>query len=248
MVRAGPGGPLWYSTALLCTLLIGCATQADQPGAAPAARPTEPPSAPLRYLALGDSYTIGEGVGAAERWPAQLVTLLRQEQIDMAEPVIVAETGWRTYELLDAIERAGLEGSFELVSLLIGVNNQYRGGDLAEYRSQFRQLLQQALRFAGDRPQRVLVLSIPDWSVTPFAVDRDRPRIQAEIELFNAVNREEAERAGVQYIDIGEIARRAATDQALIADDGLHPSGAMYAAWARQALPAARSALEPAAR
>ena len=196
-----------------------------------------------RFLALGDSYTIGEAVPAEERWPVRLAALLRRRGTTVADPVIVATTGWTTDELARGIEAANPTGRFELVTLLIGVNNQYRGRDASEYRDQFRALLARAIGFAGGKPARVIVVSIPDWSVTPFAADRDRPRIAAEIDAFNAINRDEARRAGAGYVDVTPISRRAAADQALTASDGLHPSGSMYAAWASEMLPKALEAL-----
>lgn len=197
----------------------------------------------MRFLALGDSYTIGESVVPSERWPAQLAALLRARGFDVGEPAIIAATGWTTDELSAGIDRAGPQGAYELVSLLIGVNNQYRSRGLDEYRQQFAALLQRAAAFAGGKPGRLLVLSIPDWSVTPFAAGRDHAAVAAEIDAFNAVNREEAERLGARYVDVTPFSRTAAADPTLIAADGLHPSGKMYAEWARLALPAARQAL-----
>ena len=197
----------------------------------------------MRFLALGDSYTIGESVYPAECWPAQLAALLRARGFNVGEPIIIATTGWTTDELSAGIDRADPQGAYELVSLLIGVNNQYRGRGLDEYRQQFVALLQRATAFAGGKPGRALVLSIPDWSVTPFAEGSDRAAIAAAIDAFNAVNREEAERLGVYYVDVTPFSRTAAADPTLIAADGLHPSGKMYAEWARLALPAAREAL-----
>ncbi len=140
--------------------------------------------------------------------------------------------------MLDAaIDRANPQGAYDLVALLIGVNNQYRGRDLQNYRAEFAALLKRAMACAGNRAARVIVLSIPDWGVTPFAGGRVRAQIASEIDAFNAVNREETARAGAQYVDVTPISRQAATDAALIASDGLHPSGKMYAAWARLALP-----------
>lgn len=196
-----------------------------------------------RFLALGDSYTIGESVEAHERWPVQLAAMLRERGIDVAEPEIVATTGWTTDELATAIAEAEQCGPYGLVSLLIGVNNQYRGRPPEEYREQFRALLEQAIAFAGDEPGRVLVLSIPDWGVRAFAEGRDRGRIAREIDAFNAVNREEASGAGVMYVDITPVSRQAVKNGALVADDGLHPSGAMYREWAALALPDAVGAL-----
>ncbi len=197
----------------------------------------------MRFLALGDSYTIGESVAAAERWPMQLTALLRGRGIEMEDPLLIATTGWTTDELAAGIDHARPRGPYDLVSLLIGVNNQYRGRDAEEYRAQFAALLQRAIAFAGGRPGRVLVLSIPDWGVTPFAAGRDREAIASAIDLFNAVNREETARAGARYIDVTPVSREAARQAALIASDGLHPSGQMYTAWTALALPEALEAL-----
>ncbi|HKZ68873.1 MAG TPA: SGNH/GDSL hydrolase family protein, partial [Anaerolineales bacterium] len=194
-------------------------------------------------LALGDSYTIGESVSPAECWPAQLAALLRAQGFKIEESLIIATTGWTTDELSAGIDNADPQGVYDLVSLLIGVNNQYRGRSADEYRDQFAALLHRAISFAGGTPSRVLVLSIPDWGVTPFAAGRDRDAIAAAIDSFNAINYEEAERAGAHYIDVTPISRQAADDPLLIADDGLHPSAAMYAEWARLALPKACEAL-----
>ena len=197
----------------------------------------------LRYLALGDSYTIGESVAAAERWPVQLAAMLRAAGVPVEPPEIIARTGWTTDELDAAIDAAAPVGPYELVSLLIGVNNQYRGRSASEYAAQFAALLARAIGFAGGRPGRVLVLSIPDWGVTPFAQSRDRAAIGAAIDQFNAINAAEAGRAGVRYVDVTLLSRQAARDAGLIAEDGLHPSGRMYAGWAALALPAVTPAL-----
>ena len=198
-----------------------------------------------RYLALGDSYTIGEAIAVGGRWPVQLAALLRQGGVAVGEPEIVARTGWTTGELASGIAAAAPRGPFALVSLLIGVNDQYRGGQPADYRTGFAALLRRAIAFAGGEPGRVIVLSIPDWSVTPFAAGsgRDLPRIAGEIRRFNANNREETGRAGARYVDITPVSQRALGDGSLLATDGLHPSAAMYAEWARLALPAATAAL-----
>jgi lysophospholipase L1-like esterase len=199
----------------------------------------------MQFLALGDSYTIGESVAPEERWPVQLGALLRAEGLDVGDPTLIATTGWTTDELSAAIDRANPQGAFDLVSLLIGVNNQYRGRGQDEYREQFAALLQRAIGFAGGNPARVLVLSIPDWGVTPFAarLERDPAAVAADIDAFNAINRAETERPGAHYVDVTPFSREAAHDPSLLADDGLHPSGRMYAEWARLALPAAREAL-----
>lgn len=196
----------------------------------------------MRYLALGDSYTIGESVAVKERWPVQLVAMLRAQGFQFDDPQIIATTGWTTDELNAGIDRAKLQGTYDLVSLLIGVNNQYRGRDVNNYRAEFAALLKRAIDFAGGKSSRVLVLSIPDWGVTPFARGNDRAKIAREIDAFNAVNREETIRAGARYVDITPESRDAISDAALIALDGLHPSGKMYGEWARLALPAAMKA------
>ena len=190
----------------------------------------------MRYLALGDSYTIGESVPETERWPNQLAALLKQNGHD-AQVTIIARTGWTTEELWQGVQKADPQPPYELVSLLIGVNNQYRGHDIDEYRQGFRFLLGKSIEYAGGDKTRVFVVSIPDWGVTPFAGGRNAAQIASEIDAFNAVNREEAEAAGVHYVDITPISRQAATEPALIAHDGLHPSGKMYGLWAEQLLP-----------
>lgn len=199
----------------------------------------------IPFLALGDSYTIGEGVLPGERWPDQLVRLLAVRGIEVAPPRIVATTGWTTDELQAGIAAATLAPPYGLVSLLIGVNNQYRGRGLDEYRDQFRMLLGQAVTYAGGAPDRVLVLSIPDWGATPHAEGRDRARIGAEIQRFNGVNREEAGRAGARHVEILPASRLAAHSPHLTGSDGLHPSGPMYLLWAEVALPHAVAALQP---
>ena len=195
-----------------------------------------------RFLALGDSYTIGEGVAPADSWPAQLVASLSASGIEIAEPEIIARTGWTTDELQAGIKAAAPAGPCELVSLLIGVNNQYRGRLLGEYRAQFVKLLETAIRLAG-KPKRVLVLSIPDWSVTPFAEGRDRGAIAAQIDRFNEVNRRETAERWARYLDVTAVSRKYGHLPEFLAADGLHPSRRMYAEWARLAEPEALRAL-----
>lgn len=198
------------------------------------------------FLSLGDSYTIGEAVPENARWPNQLVERLRASGIDIGDPMIIAKTGWTTDELSAAIDAARIDGRrFALVSLLIGVNNQYRGRPLEEYRSEFRGLLDRAIAFAGGEPRRVIVLSIPDWGVTPFAADhnRDAVTVAAEIDAFNRVNREITSAAGAHYVDVTPVSRRAAEERTFLAEDGLHPSGEMYHEWARLAAPIASAIL-----
>jgi lysophospholipase L1-like esterase len=194
------------------------------------------------YLALGDSYTIGEGVAPVERWPVQLVELLRRDGLPIGDPRIIATTGWTTRDLLAGMDRARLSGPFQLVSLLIGVNNQYRGASLLEYGHELVELLSRSIELAGGQPSRVIVLSIPDWGVTPYAAARDRDAIRGDIDRFNEINMRESRRAGVCYVDITTLSRLAADDVSLLAADGLHPSGVMYERWAEQVLPLARNA------
>jgi lysophospholipase L1-like esterase len=198
---------------------------------------------PLRLLALGDSYTIGESVAAGQRWPVQLAAALETRGLVVAAPEIIATTGWTTDELAAGIDAVDPRGPYDLVTLLIGVNNQYRGRPVEAFRVEFRVLLQRAVGFAGGRPGRVIVMSIPDWGVMPFAEGRDQTRIAAEIDAYNAACLEEAVRAGVRYVNVTGISRNAAADPSLVADDGLHPSGAQYARWVDRALPECLAAL-----
>lgn len=202
------------------------------------------PDPPYQILALGDSYTIGESVAEGERWPNHLQQLLAKENLRCDPPKIIAKTGWTTDELQKAIEQNELQPAYHLVTLLIGVNNQYRGRDAEQYRSELRELIQFAISKAEGNPKRVVLLSIPDWGVTPFAKGRDRSKIASEIDVYNQVKKEEAERAQVQFVDITDITRDIAGDKAdLIADDGLHPSGKMYLQWAQRVLPIAKNSL-----
>jgi len=221
---------------VVCLLPVGCAVL-------PGSSSDRALSGPVRYLALGDSYTIGQSVSPEGRWPVQLAEQMRAQGYAVEEPLIVAQTGWTTGELSVAIDRQDSQGPFDLVSLLIGVNNQYRRGDAEVYRAEFRRLLERAIRFAGGQAGRVVVLSIPDWGVTPFAEGQDRARIGSEIGRFNKVNREETERASARYVDVTPLSRQAAQDPTLIARDGPHPSAEMYAGWADLALPEALAVL-----
>ena len=198
-----------------------------------------------RYLALGDSYTIGEGVPAAGTWPFQLAAALRARGLALADPEVIATTGWTTDELAAAIDAAAPRGPYALASLLIGVNNQYRGRPLAEYRQQFEQLLQRAVGLAAEDPRRVLVLSIPDWGVTPYAAahGRDAAVIACEIDDFNAAARACCGDYGVAFVDITPASRAQGAEAAMLVDDGLHPSAAMYRLWVEQALPVATDLL-----
>ncbi|MEZ4900583.1 MAG: SGNH/GDSL hydrolase family protein [Spirosomataceae bacterium] len=190
-----------------------------------------------RYLSLGDSYTIGESVSENDRWSVILTELLRKNNVKMANPEIIARTGWTTAELTEGIKSRNPKGPYSIVSLLIGVNNQYRGQSLPTYRTELRDLLQQCIGFTGGYIDRVFVLSIPDWGVTPFAKGADQAKIATEIDAFNQVAKEECEKLGIVFLDITPISRTALNDTSLIADDGLHFSGKMYRLWAEKALP-----------
>jgi lysophospholipase L1-like esterase len=195
-------------------------------------------------LALGDSYTIGEAVGAGDRWPVRLAAMMRARGIRVAEPVIVARTGWTTDELSAAIDSADPHAPYRLVTLLIGVYNQYRGRDAEQYRRELALLLGRAIGFAGGEASHVIVVSIPDWGITPFAEGRDRAKIGREIDQFNAIAREESRRVRARYVDITPVSREAATDRSLVAGDGLHPSAVMYQRWVRLIAPEAAAALK----
>ena len=188
----------------------------------------------ITYLALGDSYTIGESVEKTDAFPWQTVQILKKDGWIAEDPVVIAKTGWTTGELQAAINEAGITREFDFVSLLIGVNNQYRGYSLSAYETEFAKLLNQAIGFAGKQPNHVFVFSIPDWGQTPFAAGKDREKIAREIDAFNAANRKIATAAGVHYIDITAETRKVGEDPALVANDFLHPSKKAYGQWAQK--------------
>jgi lysophospholipase L1-like esterase len=208
----------------------------------------QPPDAearvPARFLALGDSYTIGQSVPVEGRWPVQMAARLGEEDRPVEDPEIIARTGWTTGELSMAMDARDPQGPYEVVSLLIGVNDQFRGGAPGPYRGNFRALLDRAIDLAGGAPCRVVVLSIPDYGATPFGQARDPGAIGDDIDAFNVVNREETDDAGAEYVDVTAISRRGVDEPALVANDGLHPSGAQYALWVEAAAPAFRTALD----
>ncbi|MCR5888777.1 GDSL-type esterase/lipase family protein [Hymenobacter sp. J193] len=232
---------------LLLVLGFGCSSSGEEPTptAGPAITPLPAPAGPaIRFLSLGDSYTIGEGAAEADRWSVQLAWLAQAQGLNLQPPTIIARTGWTTAELQSAIQEANLPKDFGLVSLLIGVNNQYRGQPLATYRTDFRLLLQTAIRLAAGRPSRVLMLSIPDWGRTPYAQSRNPERIASEIDQFNAVAQEESQAAGVAFVDITPATRAAAGDVTQFTADGLHYSGQHMAQWAQLALPVVQQQLK----
>ncbi len=200
----------------------------------------------LRYLALGDSYTIGEGVEEKQRWPMQLVRHLESEGISMAEPRIIAKSGWTTDELQLAIDESKPESNYDLVTLLIGVNNQYRGRDVESYRKEMKSLVEQAIDFAGGRAERVIVVSIPDYGVTPFIAakpDRRPRQIAEQLDQYNSVGKKLAERLNTQWVDITPLSRAKGMQPQMLVDDALHPSGEMYAEWTQLILPIAKRSL-----
>lgn len=184
------------------------------------------------YLALGDSYTIGEQVPAADNYPNQAIQMLRKKGVSFYAPEIIAKTGWTSDELQSAINEHQFLEKYDFVSLLIGVNNQYRGLPVNEFEDQFEALLKKAIQFAGNDRSRVVIISIPDWGVTPFAEGRDRKLITAEIDTYNNVCKSIAGKYSIHYIYITDWTREAASDHSLLAADGLHPSGKEYSRWA----------------
>jgi lysophospholipase L1-like esterase len=202
-----------------------------------------------RFLALGDSYTIGESVRESERWPVQLAVGLRERGIAIDLPRIVATTGWTTDELSAAMDNSAFEPPYALVTLLIGVNNQFRGRGLDEYRTQFSALFARAIALAGNDASRVIVVAIPDWGVTPYGrgSGRDTAQIARELDAFNSAALAIAMQQHAAFVDIADLSRphgdQNAFDRILIAGDGLHPSAAMYTRWVESILPVAEARL-----
>lgn len=195
----------------------------------------------FKLLSLGDSYTIGEQVPEEENFPHQLVRRLKPLGLPFESPRIIAKTGWTTDELQQAIDSARPGNDFDFVTLLIGVNNQYRGRKVEDYVPDFESLLHQAIQFAGSKADRVAVLSIPDWSVTPFAGQpkddgsmHDRNAVAAAIDRYNEANEAISKRMGVHYVGITGGTREAKENPSLLAADGLHPSGIEYNRWAEK--------------
>ena len=185
------------------------------------------------YLALGDSYTIGQSVSESERYPVQTVKLLNNFGLLFSQPEIIATTGWTTEDLQKAINNYHFKNSvYDIVTLLIGVNNQYQGKSQSEYKEQFTVLLQKSIQLAGGKASHVIVISLPDYSVTPFAGSSNKTSIASQIDSFNAINKQVSRDYGTNYLYITDDSRKAATDPALFASDGLHYSGKEYAVWA----------------
>lgn len=184
------------------------------------------------YLALGDSYTIGEQVAIHENFPYQTIQLLRNKGYLFHAAEIIAKTGWTTFELAEQLIHTKQLDRYDFVSLLIGVNNQYRGLSVEEYKKEFEFLLRKAIHFADNKPNHVFVLSIPDWGVTPFANGKEIEKISSEIDAFNKINKEISHQYNVHFIEITESTRAAKNDISLLATDQLHYSGKEYAKWA----------------
>jgi lysophospholipase L1-like esterase len=230
---------------LLMILSLACTKQGgERSRAALPPGPSQPVTVVRTYLALGDSYTIGQSVKETERFPAQTAAILRQEGVSIGDPVYLARTGWTTSNLQSAI--AGLEPSsaFDAVTLLIGVNDQYQGMDTGGYARRFTQLLDKAIQLARGNKSHVFVLSIPDYSATPFVPASEKERVRREIGWFNDINRRITTDAGVSYTDITPSTREAETNTALVAGDGLHPSGLEYGKWAALLAPKMKAVLQ----
>jgi lysophospholipase L1-like esterase len=220
-----------------------------RPYTAPPAVIVVPPvidtASPRSYLALGDSYTIGQSVSVADRFPVQTAKYLADQGVKFNAPEIIAQTGWTTGNLLSTLDFAApVKSAYDIVTLLIGVNNQYQGRSKPEYADQFLILLNRAVLYAGNNKKRVIVLSIPDYGVTPFASGSNKALIAAQIDSFNVINKTIAANVGVNYLDITPASRLAANDKTLIATDGLHPSGLQYKLWAEALVPIIKNALK----
>ncbi|MDB0043162.1 GDSL-type esterase/lipase family protein [Flavobacteriaceae bacterium] len=190
-----------------------------------------------KFLALGDSYTIGQSVAISERWPVQFIKELKTNTSAIDTLQIIAQTGWRVDQLKEAMNNSNLEPPYGLVSLLIGVNNQFQGQDAVEFRPEFIEILEKSLKLVKNRTERLFVVSIPDWGSSPYGSTLNRTQISKEIDDFNSVLKEESEKRGIRYFNITTISRRALTDNSLIASDRLHPSGKMYKLWVDKIIP-----------
>lgn len=243
----------FFACLLSAQLALGCGKKAGMASVQPAPPAHPVISAPLdtpvggdtagspsrTYLALGDSYTIGQSVAVSDRYPVQEVALLREKGYAISDPEIIARTGWTTGDLLNALQSSPpLRATYNQVTLLIGVNNQYQGRSLSEYQVQFTQLLQDAIHWAGDTVSHVIVLSIPDYGDSFFGQQTGDPgAISSAIDQFNQANLQISQQYGVQYVNITDLTRQAKGDSSLFASDGLHYSGKEMAFWAARLLP-----------
>lgn len=222
----------------VCFLTLSCSKERIDPGMHETGDTTR------RYLALGDSYTIGESVDATQTYPQQTVDYLNADSFHFEKPKIIAVTGWTTTNLLNALDASTPDNNFDIVTLLIGVNNQYQGRSLENYKSEFSELLRRSVAYAGGNKSHVIVLSIPDYSVTPFGQARDTAKIAAEIAGFNEANKDITRKEEIAYLDITQISKGAKTNAALTAADGLHPSAEQYKRWSTMLAPVIENILK----
>ena len=188
---------------------------------------------PYSFIALGDSYTIGEGVDEDERWPNQFVDVAYENGVDFDQPMIIAETGWKTYDLLNAINQTNFTKKYDYISLLIGVNNQFNSRPIDEFEEDLNKLMDEMNRIKKN-DGNIIIISIPDWGYTPFGESNDMSDISEKINLFNSSLRKFASTNDLKYVDVTEISRRAINEPDLITNDNLHPSGIMYLEWAKK--------------
>lgn len=222
----------WFCLLLLICVAVACKQSSSPvPPVIVTPTPTEP-----TWLALGDSYTIGQSVLESDRYPAQTAEMLRKNGVPIRTPDYIATTGWTSQSLQNAI-LSNNPSNHTVVSLLIGVNDQFQLNDTTGYRLRFTQLLLKAIELANNKPSHVFVLSIPDYSVTPFAASFDRGRISREIDWFNFINRSVSIQYKCPYLDITASTREALTDRSLLAADSLHLSGIEYRKWAERLTP-----------
>ena len=192
-----------------------------------------PRESPYSFIALGDSYTIGEGVNEDERWPNQFVDVAYENGVDFDQPMIIAETGWKTYDLLNAINQTNFTKKYDYISLLIGVNNQFNSRPIDEFEEDLNKLMDEMKRIKKNDGS-IIIISIPDWGYTPFGESSDINDISEQINLFNSSLRKFATTNGIKYVDVTEISRRGINEPDLITNDNLHPSGIMYLEWAKK--------------
>jgi len=195
--------------------------------------PNTPRESPYSFIALGDSYTIGEGVNEDERWPNQFVDVAYENGVDFDQPMIIAETGWKTYDLLNAINQTNFTKKYDYISLLIGVNNQFNSRPIDEFEEDLNKLMDEMKRIKKNDGS-IIIISIPDWGYTPFGESSDMSGISEQINLFNSSLRKFATTNGLKYVDVTEISRRGINEPDLITNDNLHPSGIMYLEWAKK--------------
>lgn len=198
----------------------------------------------LKYLALGDSYTIGESVDENKRWPVQLVKELNKEGFAVAAPKIIAKTGWTTNELQDSIEKQNPDDDYDLVSLLIGVNNQYRGYPINQYKKEFEELLVKAISLADEDSDKVFVVSIPNYGVTPFGIKKGEDSIRQELLIYDSIADSISSAYDIAFINITPVSEKAKVDKSFIANDQLHPSGKQYTEWVQLITPVAKTILK----